>query len=155
LRNKFWRLSLHELTHEEWEALCDGCGKCCLLKLEDGETAEIYYTDVACELLDQSTCRCSDYNRRLQKVPDCLNLREGSNQLYSWLPLTCAYRLRWQNQALPEWHPLLSGQAESVHASGHSVKNKTVRLAEIKDLRDRVTQWDDPSAILSRKKNEQ
>ena len=124
---EFWRVkALQDLTPEEWEALCDGCGRCCLNKLEDEDTAELYFTNVACHLLDLTSCRCRDYSRRVELVPDCLALTSGQPEMFEQLPDTCAYRLRAEGQPLPEWHPLVSGDPESVHIAGISVRGKVV-----------------------------
>ena len=134
LRPRFWERPLKELTREEWEALCDGCGKCCLNKLEDEETGEVALTSVACRLLDGSTCRCSKYETRHQFVPECIVLTPKTipKNLY-WLPTTCAYKLRHRNQPLPDWHPLLTGDPESVHRAGVSVQGLTLSEVEVSD----------------------
>ena len=124
---RFWRdKALHDLTPEEWEALCDGCGRCCLNKLEDEDTAELYFTNVACHLLDLNSCRCRDYSHRAELVPECLVLTSGQPEMFEQLPDTCAYRLRAEGQPLPDWHPLVSGDPESVHIAGISVRGKVV-----------------------------
>ena len=134
LRPRFWELPLRDLNRPEWEALCDGCGKCCLNKLEDEDTGEVALTRVACRLLDGTTCRCSLYATRHDHVPECIVLTPKTikRNLY-WLPQTCAYRLRFQGRSLPDWHPLLSGDAESVHRAGVSVQNLTISEAEVGD----------------------
>ena len=128
LRARFWeRVPLARMTGPEWEALCDGCGKCCLNKLEDEETGEVALTRVACRLLDDATCLCTHYENRHHFVPDCIRLTPESlpSHLY-WLPQTCAYRLIHQGNPLPGWHPLVSGSARSVHEAGISVQGMTV-----------------------------
>ncbi|MGC6471943.1 MAG: YcgN family cysteine cluster protein [Parvibaculales bacterium] len=124
----FWeRKSLHELSHEEWEALCDGCAKCCLVKLVDEETEELHYTRLSCRLLDESSCRCSDYAQRLTRVKGCLKLTpETLPDMMTWLPQTCSYRLLAEGRDLPHWHPLVSGDPQSVHDMGISIKGKCV-----------------------------
>ncbi len=126
----FWQRPLAALDAAQWEALCDGCGKCCLHKVEeeDEEAGEVrvYPTNVACKLLDRSTARCSDYRHRRKYVPDCLQLSAGKIDDLFWLPLTCAYRLRAEGQPLPEWHYLVCGDREAVHAAGQSVRGWTV-----------------------------
>lgn len=127
LRPKFWELDLHELTHEEWEALCDGCGKCCLNKLEDEVTGEVALTNVACRLLDGATALCSRYPTRHQHVPECISLTPETIALHHyWLPQTCAYKLRFDGKPLPEWHPLLTGDPESVHRAGASIRGQSI-----------------------------
>ncbi|MEM9357225.1 MAG: YcgN family cysteine cluster protein [Pseudomonadota bacterium] len=119
----FWRTkTLAEMTSAEWEALCDGCGRCCMLKLEDEDTDEIYMTRIACRLLDIGKCCCQDYPKRHDKVPDCLQLTVELVESLSWLPETCAYRLVQEGQDLAWWHPLVSGDPESVHQAGISVR---------------------------------
>ena len=120
----YWRRkSLDEMTHREWEQLCDGCGRCCMLKLEDEDTEEIYLTRLSCKLLDIGRCRCTDYAKRHDKVPDCLSLTPKMVAELEWLPETCAYRLIDEGQDLAWWHPLVSGSAETVHQAGISVRD--------------------------------
>jgi len=120
----FWRRkSLREMTRAEWESLCDGCGQCCLVKLEDEDTGELFHTRLACRLLDVSTCRCSDYANRHAKVPDCVQLNADSVGELDWMPATCAYRLVAAGRDLPDWHPLVSGDPDSVHRSGISIRS--------------------------------
>lgn len=126
LRPLFWELPLAELSRAEWEALCDGCGKCCLHKLEDSHTGEVHATNVACKLLDRSSGRCSDYRSRKLYVPECVRLTADSVHKIDWLPSTCAYRLRAEGRPLYDWHYLVSGDPESVHAAGISVRGWTV-----------------------------
>lgn len=127
LRPRFWELPLSALTRDEWEALCDGCGKCCLNKLEDEDTEAVALTRVACRLLDDSTCRCAHYDNRHQFVPDCIVLEPDNLDAHAyWIPATCAYRLRWEGRPLFGWHPLISGDPESVHRAGVSVRGLTV-----------------------------
>lgn len=129
----FWEKPLGELTRGEWEALCDGCGKCCLHKVEDEDTGRIYATNIACKLLDRHSCRCSNYRGRKALVPDCVRLTPQTVEGLAWLPTTCAYRLRAAGKALPEWHYLISGDRESVHRAGQSVRGWTVAEAEAGD----------------------
>ena len=128
LTPRFWeKKPLSRMNDAEWEALCDGCGKCCLNKLEDEETEVVVLTRVACRLLDDATCRCVHYENRHQFVPDCIVLKPDTIASHAyWLPETCAYRLLWQGNPLPDWHPLISGTAETVHAAGVSVRGTTV-----------------------------
>ena len=132
MRPEFWTLPLARLTPAEWEALCDGCGKCCLNKLEDADTGELYFTRVACRLLDGETCRCGQYENRRKFVPECVFLTPKTieNVAY-WLPSTCAYRLRYDGLELADWHPLISGDPESVHKAGQSVRGWTVPEFEV------------------------
>ncbi len=133
LRPRYWEnVPLKKMTQHEWEALCDGCGKCCLNKLEDEETGEVALTRVACRLLDDSSCLCSQYPIRHQFVPECITLRPSNmeSHLY-WMPRTCAYRLLWEGEPLQDWHPLISGDPETVHAAGISMRDKTVPEFEI------------------------
>lgn len=127
LTPRFWeRKRLDRMTRREWEALCDGCGKCCLNKLEDEDTGEIALTRVACRLLDDDSCLCAQYDIRHQFVPECIVLKPGNleDNLY-WMPQTCAYRLVYERRPLPDWHPLISGDPETVHRAGVSVRGLT------------------------------
>ncbi len=141
----FWKnKALAEMSEEEWESLCDGCGKCCLVGLEDEDTGEIYLTDVACKLLDGRTCRCKDYPNRKAFVPDCVKLTPENVPTLSWLPRTCAYRLVHEGRDLYPWHPLLTGDPESVHAANVSVRGKTRPEGRMKTrhLIKRITRWE-------------
>ncbi len=140
LRPRFWeRYRLEELTPEEWEALCDGCGKCCLNKLEDAETGEIAFTRVACRLFDDETCRCAQYEIRKQIVPECVVLTpENIATSAHWMPATCAYKRLYQGRPLPDWHPLITGRAESVHEAGQSLRGRTVPEFEVAE-----EEWED------------
>jgi len=123
----FWqRKALADMSAAEWESLCDGCGKCCLLKLEDIDTSEIAYTNVACRLLDLGTCRCSRYAERRRFVPDCVVLSPDNIGDLFWMPQTCAYRLLAEGKELPDWHPLVSGDPESVHRAGVSIRGRCI-----------------------------
>ncbi|HEX8263578.1 MAG TPA: YcgN family cysteine cluster protein [Allosphingosinicella sp.] len=122
----FWEKPLAALSRAEWEALCDGCGKCCLHKVEDDETGQIYPTNVACRLLDRHTARCTNYRGRKAFVPDCIRLTAPRVAAYAWLPSTCAYRLRAEGKPLPEWHYLVCGDREAVHRAGMSIRGWTV-----------------------------
>jgi uncharacterized cysteine cluster protein YcgN (CxxCxxCC family) len=137
----WWEKPLEALSASEWEALCDGCGQCCLLKLEDDTDGAVHYTRVACQLLDDETCRCSDYPRRFQRVPGCVRLTVASlRESGHWMPRSCAYRLRAEGRPLPEWHPLRTGDRESVHRAGVSVRGRTVPEGSVAedDLEDFV-----------------
>jgi len=122
----FWEKPLAALDAGEWEALCDGCGKCCLHKAEDEDSGRIYPTNIACRLLDRDTARCTDYAHRKRHVPDCLRLTPAKVAAIDWLPLTCAYRLRAEGEPLPAWHYLVCGDAEAVHRAGESIRGWTV-----------------------------
>lgn len=141
----FWRRkSLEEMTLPEWESLCDGCGLCCLVKLEDDETAHVHYTDVGCTLLDGHTCRCKSYPTRQSIVPDCLKLTPEAVRSVRWLPRTCAYRLVRDGLDLFPWHPLRSGDPGSVHRAGASARGRVAGAEEEFDedeLLDRIVEW--------------
>lgn len=126
MTDKFWEKPLADLNRAEWEALCDGCGKCCLHKLEDEVTGEIFPTNVACKLLDRRTCRCTHYRGRKRIVPDCVRLTPERLAKIDWLPASCAYKLRAEGKPLPEWHYLVSGDPESIHRAGMSVRGWTI-----------------------------
>ncbi len=134
----FWKTkTLEEMTSAEWESLCDGCGKCCLSKLEDEDTGEIHWTSVACRLFDAGLCRCRDYDNRLQLVSDCVRLTPQNVRTITWLPSTCAYRLLAEGHDLYDWHPLISGRAESVHEAGASVRGRVSALeSDLEEVED-------------------
>ena len=140
----FWRRkSLAEMSLAEWESLCDGCGKCCLVKLEDADSGAIHHTDVACHLLDLGTCRCGNYPARKDIVDDCVVLKPETVADLSWMPSTCAYRLLAEGKELAWWHPLVSGDPESVHRAGISVRGRAVTEARVPDaeLEDHIVTW--------------
>lgn len=131
----FWETKkLDAMSRAEWESLCDGCGKCCVHKLEDEETGELYPTNVACRLLDRTTGRCSDYRNRRAHIPECVRLTPAKLETVDWLPSSCAYLRLHRGQGLPDWHPLVTGDPESVHRAGISVRGWTVSEAEAGDL---------------------
>ena len=125
-KKPFWEKPLAALDAGEWEALCDGCGRCCLHKAEDEDTGAYYATNVACRLLDLEFARCTDYDNRRRHVPDCLQLTPGAVPETRWLPSTCAYRLRAEGEPLPDWHYLVCGDPEAVHRAGQSVRGWTI-----------------------------
>ena len=133
LADRFWeRKALKDMSEKEWEALCDGCGKCCLNKLEDEDTGHVELTRIACRLFDDSTCRCAQYEIRHQFVPECIVLKPSNIDSHAyWMPQTCAYRLLWEGKPLYDWHPLISGTAQSVHDTGVSVKDRTLPEFEV------------------------
>ncbi|MGE3642741.1 MAG: YcgN family cysteine cluster protein [Beijerinckiaceae bacterium] len=140
----FWKKPLEELNRQEWEALCDGCGRCCLVKLEDEDTAEIHYTNIVCRLFEARTCRCADYPNRRKKVPDCIVLSMKNVHELRWLPPTCAYKLRAEGKDLPFWHPLVSGSPESVHQAGISVRSRAGPSEDeipLDDYPDYIVRW--------------
>jgi len=141
----FWEVkTLEEMTRREWESLCDGCARCCLVKLEDADTAEIHFTDVGCTLLDAKTCRCRDYRRRQSRVSDCVKLTPETVRSLSWLPVTCAYRRLAEGRGLAWWHPLVSGSPDTVHQAGVSVRGRVSASEDdmsAEDLGDRIVKW--------------
>jgi len=140
LRERYWeRVPMKNMTKREWEALCDGCGRCCLNKLEDEDTGEVAFTRVACRLLDGETCRCSNYDIRKVFVPDCVVLSPATMEKVAYfMPHTCAYRLVFEGKPLNDWHPLVSGDPETVHAAGVSVRGWTVPEFEVPE-----DEWED------------
>jgi len=144
LRDRFWELPLTALTRPEWEALCDGCGRCCLHKLEDEETGEVLETNVACRLLDTATGRCRDYRHRKAFVPDCLRLTPQLVARVPWLPETCAYKRRADDRSLPEWHPLLTGDTQAMEQSGASVKGRVISETDAGPLEHHLVEWEQP-----------
>ena len=140
----FWQHTpLNKMTSTQWESLCDGCGKCCVLKLEDVDTDHIYYTDVGCKLLDCKTARCRDYKNRKDHVPDCIVLSMDNLPQLRWMPDSCAYRLLYEGKTLPNWHPLLSGNPISPITAGQSVAGRIVPETDIDedDMPDHITRW--------------
>ncbi|MHC8507904.1 MAG: YcgN family cysteine cluster protein [Rhodospirillales bacterium] len=138
----FWKTkTFDEMTRAEWESLCDGCAKCCLNKLQDEDTGEYHFTDVACRLLDLNTCRCTHYAARQAIVPECQALTPENVGALDWLPSTCAYRLVYEGEDLADWHPLVSGDAESVHRAGVSVRGRVKSESDIADLENHIVAW--------------
>jgi len=138
----FWkRKRLIEMTPEEWESLCDGCGQCCLYKLEDEDSAEMALTNVSCRYLDLGTCRCADYANRTTNVSDCVQITPDNAGALNWMPQTCAYRLLAEGRDLFWWHPLVSGDPDSVHQAGISVRGKAINEDQVADLEDYIVDW--------------
>jgi uncharacterized cysteine cluster protein YcgN (CxxCxxCC family) len=144
--SEFWQTKkIEEMSDQEWESLCDGCGKCCLVKLEDYDSGEIYTTNVACKLLAIDSCRCTDYSARQTLVDDCVKLDRDNIKSLPWLPESCAYKLIVAGKPLPDWHHLVSGDRHSLHAARASVKHLAVSELEVKesDIEDHIIRWVD------------
>lgn len=140
----FWKhTALEDMTTAQWESLCDGCGKCCVLKLEDVDTDKVYYTDVGCKLLDCATARCCDYENRKTHVPDCVILTTDNLPMLRWMPESCAYRRLFEERGLPDWHPLVTGDSNSPAKAGQSVAGRVFPEASVDDddLPDHITNW--------------
>ncbi|RMH35590.1 MAG: YcgN family cysteine cluster protein [Gammaproteobacteria bacterium] len=142
---RWWEAkSLDEMSEEEWEQLCDGCGKCCLYQLEDGEQPGRYFqTNVACRLLDQRTCRCRSYNTRHRFVSDCIKITPRNIGQLDWLPDSCAYRRLWRGLPLPDWHPLVTGNPSSTRESGHSVAGRVISEDVAGPIEQHIIIWDE------------
>ena len=149
----FWKTKrLDEMTPGEWESLCDGCGKCCLYRLEDQDTGELEQTNVACKLLNCATGQCSNYPKRKKIVPDCIQLTPAKVQKMNWLPATCGYRLVREGRDLYWWHPLISGDPDTVHEAGISVRGRVIAEEEAGELEDHIVRWVDRLPAAARKR---
>lgn len=148
MSDQYWKNKpLSQMTDEEWESLCDGCGKCCLIKLEDIDTGEYHYTNVGCTLLDGESCLCKNYQNRKAIVPDCVILKPDKLDQLPWMPESCSYRLLYEGKDLPSWHPLVTGDPKSTHHAGHSVAGKIISEDGVDedDLPSHIKVW--PSDI--------
>jgi uncharacterized cysteine cluster protein YcgN (CxxCxxCC family) len=138
----FWKtIPLGQMTQKQWESLCDGCGRCCLEKLRDADTDELFFTNVACKQLDLRNCRCKDYKNRKAIVPDCVQLTPRNVRRLDWLPESCAYRLLANGEDLKWWHPLVSGDPRTVQQAGISVKGRAITERAAGDLEDHIIDW--------------
>ena len=147
LEDRFWeKKKLDDLNREEWEALCDGCARCCLYKIQDEETNEVFYTTIVCRLLNLKNCRCTDYANRSVLMPTCLTLDTNLSRQLSWMPSTCAYRRLAEGKPLAWWHPLISKNPETVHFAGISIRDRAIPDDQIdldQDLEDYIIEWID------------
>ncbi len=135
----FWEAKrLEQMTVQEWESLCDGCGLCCLVRFEDEETGEVIPSRVSCKLFDTNLCRCTDYENRKKHVPDCIKLTPWNIEELEWMPKSCGYRRVWEGRGLADWHPLISGDPESVHRAGVSIRGQTINEADLESEEDAV-----------------
>ncbi len=143
MTERFWEFPLEQLDKEQWEALCDGCGRCCLKKLIDTKTEQVHYTRVVCRYLEQNKCRCQAYSRRQKLVPDCLVLNMENLPQLHWIPDTCAYRLRLEGKPLPAWHPLLTGSRDAMRQEQISVTGKVVSEEYVHEdgLQEHIIRW--------------
>ena len=144
----FWKsTALEDMTQSQWESLCDGCGKCCVLKLEDVDTGAIYYTDVSCQLLCTETAHCTNYAERKKYVPDCVILSPDNLEAVTWMPESCAYRRLHEGRELPDWHPLLTGNQEAMKQANHSVAGLVTNEIYIQeeDMPEHLFDWDHPT----------
>ena len=145
----FWETkSLNQMTKVEWESLCDGCGKCCLHKLEDIDTGEVSVSNVSCSFLDQTSCKCKDYNNRNENVPDCIQLDLKNLKKLDWLPSTCAYRLIDEGKNLHDWHHLISGSSETIHERGMSVRDYSINETSLKNVEEYILEWFNENGTL-------
>lgn len=143
---RFWEeKTLDQLSNQEWEALCDGCGRCCLVKIEDQDSTELFYTNVVCRFHDSNACRCTHYAERSRLVPDCIKVTPEVAREQKWLPDTCAYRLLAEGKPLYGWHPLISGDPDSVHRAHISVRGRVIseRFVHPEELTEHLVHWFD------------
>lgn len=139
---QFWKHTpLEQMSRQQWESLCDHCAKCCLQKIEDIDSREIYFTNVCCRYLDHDTCQCTEYLKRSVLVPECVTLTPADLEEPYWLPSTCAYRLVAENRDLPDWHPLLTGDPDSTRKAGHQVGGRVVCETEADELEQHLIEW--------------
>lgn len=139
---QFWQTkTMEQMTDHDWESLCDGCGKCCLNKVIDDETDELFFTNVACSQLNTQSCQCKNYARRFKLVPDCFKVTLENRESFGWLPASCAYRLIDEGKELPSWHPLLVGSSKEMHRLGQSIRGKVISEKAAGDLEDHVVYW--------------
>ncbi|MBT4931901.1 MAG: YcgN family cysteine cluster protein [Rhodospirillaceae bacterium] len=138
----FWhQKTLVQMNPQEWESLCDGCARCCLEKLEDSDSGEVSYTNIGCGLLDVQACRCTNYPERKRYMPDCEQLTPGNIAFLKWMPSTCAYKLLSEGKDLPDWHPLVTGDPNSVHKAGISIRGRAVAHEDAGDFEDHIVIW--------------
>jgi uncharacterized cysteine cluster protein YcgN (CxxCxxCC family) len=138
----FWKTkTLQEMTTEEWESLCDSCGKCCLHKLEDEDSGEVFYTSVVCDLINLDNCRCTQYANRCQLVPDCLDLKQHNFTEFNWLPSTCAYKLLAEGEDLPDWHPLVAKDPLAIHDTGVSIRSYAMKESDVDNIEEHIIKW--------------
>ena len=146
----FWETkTLEDMSAAEWESLCDGCGLCCLIRFEDEVTGEVIPTRVSCRLLDNELCRCKDYDNRKVYVPDCIKLTPWNIEALQWMPLSCAYRRLYEGRPLPRWHPLITGDPESVHKAGVSIRGQVISEASLEDPDDALD-FQAPELLIDR-----
>lgn len=144
--DEYWKYKkLEEMTTEEWESICDGCAKCCVIKFEEDETGHILQTDVVCKLLDLGSCSCTKYDQRKVLVPDCISITPQNILQLKWMPASCSYRLLAEGKDLPSWHPLLTGDRQSTQKAEKSVQGRVVSETEVDDIEDRIIGWFDPN----------
>lgn len=145
MSDRFWETKpLNELSKEEWESLCDGCAKCCLFQFEDEDTGHLLQTDVVCGLLDLEQCRCTDYENRSVRVPDCIQITPENILTLNWMPESCTYKQLAMGNGIPDWHPLLTKEADSTISSGNSVQGRAVSANDVDDIESRIISWFEP-----------